>query len=47
MADAVLSLQGLRKNFGGFAVDLSNTFGRNELRYDVRNSLNASLYWAA
>jgi len=37
------AIVGLRKNFGGFAVDLSNTFGRNELRYDVRNSLNASL----
>jgi iron complex outermembrane receptor protein len=37
------AIVGLRKSFGGFAVDLSNTFGRNELRYDVRNSLNASL----
>ena len=37
------AIVGLRKSFAGFAVDLSNTFGRNELRYDVRNSLNASL----
>ncbi|GAC1595284.1 MAG: TonB-dependent receptor [Hymenobacter sp.] len=34
---------GLRKTLGGFAADLSNTFGRNELRYDVSNSVNASL----
>ena len=37
------AIVGLRKGFGGFAVDLSNTFGRNELRYDVSNSVNASL----
>ena len=37
------AIVGLRKKLGGFAVDLSNTFGRNELRYDVSNSVNASL----
>ena len=37
------AIVGLRKSFGGFAADLSNTFGRNELRYDVSNSVNASL----
>jgi len=37
------AIVGVRNTFGGFAVDLSNTFGRNELRYDVSNSVNASL----
>ena len=37
------AITGLRKTFGGFAVDLSNTFGRNELRYDISNTVNASL----
>jgi iron complex outermembrane receptor protein len=37
------AIVGLRKNFGEFAVDLSNTFGRNELRYDISNTVNASL----
>ena len=37
------AIVGLRKTFGGFAADLSNTFGRNELRYDISNSVNASL----
>ncbi|MGI4823229.1 MAG: TonB-dependent receptor [Janthinobacterium lividum] len=37
------AIVGLRKTIGGFAADLSNTFGRNELRYDVSGSLNASL----
>ncbi|RZL15644.1 MAG: TonB-dependent receptor [Hymenobacter sp.] len=37
------AIVGLRKTYGGFAVDLSNTFGRNELRYDVSNSINASI----
>ena len=37
------AIVGLRKSFGGFAADLSNTFGRNELRYDISNSVNASL----
>ena len=36
-------ITGLRKTLGGFAVDLSNTFGRNELRYDISNTVNASL----
>jgi len=37
------AIVGLRKTVGGFAADLSNTFGRNELRYDVSGSINASL----
>ncbi|MEL5996121.1 TonB-dependent receptor [Hymenobacter segetis] len=37
------AIVGLRKVFSEFAVDLSNTFGRNELRYDISNSVNASL----
>jgi iron complex outermembrane receptor protein len=37
------AIVGLRKTFGGFAFDLSNTFGRNELAYNVSGSLNASL----
>jgi iron complex outermembrane receptor protein len=37
------AIVGLRKTFSGFGFDLSNTFGRNELRYDVDGSLNASL----
>ena len=37
------ALVGVRKSLGGFEVDLSNTFGRNELRYDVDGSINASL----
>ncbi len=36
-------ITGLRKTIAGFAADLSNTFGRNEVRYDVSNSVNASL----
>jgi len=34
---------GVRKELGGFAVDLSNTFGRNNLAFSVDGSLNASL----
>ncbi|MVN79138.1 TonB-dependent receptor [Hymenobacter sp. HMF4947] len=37
------AILGLRKSFGGFAADLSNTFGRNELAYNVDGSVNASL----
>ena len=37
------AIMGLRKTIGGFAVDLSNTYGRNELRFDISNSVNASL----
>ena len=37
------AIVGVRKTFGGFALDLSNTFGRNELAYNVSGSLNASL----
>jgi iron complex outermembrane receptor protein len=36
-------ISGLRAQLGGFDVDLSNTFGRNELRFDISNTLNASL----
>jgi iron complex outermembrane receptor protein len=34
---------GLRGNFGGWDVDISNSFGSNRFRYGVRNSLNATL----
>ncbi len=34
---------GVRKNLGGFAVDLSNTFGRNNLAFTIDGSVNASL----
>jgi len=34
---------GLRGNFGGWDVDVSNSFGSNRFQYGVRNSLNASL----
>jgi len=37
------AIVGVRKTFGGFAADLSNTFGRNELGYYVSGSINASL----
>ncbi|GAB3851329.1 TonB-dependent receptor [Hymenobacter terrigena] len=37
------AIVGLRKVFSEFAIDLSNTFGRNELRYDISNTVNASL----
>ncbi|NML66221.1 TonB-dependent receptor [Hymenobacter sp. RP-2-7] len=37
------AITGIRKSFGGFDVDLSNTFGRNELDYQVDGSINASL----
>ncbi|WP_216680121.1 TonB-dependent receptor [Hymenobacter siberiensis] len=36
-------ITGLRKTIGGFAVDASNTFGRNQVRYDISNTVNASL----
>ncbi|GGG31333.1 collagen-binding protein [Hymenobacter glacieicola] len=36
-------ITGVRGNVLGFAADLSNTYGRNSLRYDVTNTLNASL----
>ena len=36
-------ISGLRKTVGGFAIDASNTFGRNEVRYDISNTVNASL----
>ena len=36
-------IAGLRASIGGFAADLSNTFGRNELRFDISNTVNASL----
>ncbi|RYY12330.1 MAG: TonB-dependent receptor, partial [Cytophagaceae bacterium] len=37
------AITGLRKSFGSFDADLSNTFGRNELDYQVDGSINASL----
>jgi iron complex outermembrane receptor protein len=37
------AIVGVRKTIGGFAADLSNTFGRNELAYNVSGSVNASL----
>jgi iron complex outermembrane receptor protein len=37
------AIVGVRKTFGGFAADLSNSFGRNELAYNVSGSVNASL----
>jgi iron complex outermembrane receptor protein len=37
------AIVGVRKTFAGFAADLSNTFGRNELAYNVSGSVNASL----
>jgi len=37
------AIVGLRKDFGGFAADLSNTFGRNELTYNIDGTINASL----
>ncbi|MBB4600201.1 iron complex outermembrane receptor protein [Hymenobacter luteus] len=36
-------ITGIRGTVLGFAADLSNTYGRNSLRYDVTNTLNASL----
>jgi iron complex outermembrane receptor protein len=37
------AIVGLRKTFNGVAADLSNTFGRNELDYNVDGSINATL----
>jgi iron complex outermembrane receptor protein len=37
------AIVGLRKTVGGFAADLSNSFGRNEMAYNVSGSVNASL----
>ncbi|AMR28694.1 hypothetical protein A0257_17360 [Hymenobacter psoromatis] len=34
---------GARKNVGGFAVDLSNTFGRNNLEFNIDGTVNAAL----
>ncbi len=36
-------ITGVRGNVLGFQADLSNTFGRNSLRYDISNTINASL----
>jgi iron complex outermembrane receptor protein len=36
-------ITGLRATIGGFAADLSNTYGRNELSFDIDNTVNASL----
>ena len=37
------AIVGLRGNVLGFAADLSNTYGRNALQYNISNTLNASL----
>jgi len=37
------AIVGVRGGLAGFAADLSNTFGRNELAYNVDGSINASL----
>ncbi|MGI4835553.1 MAG: TonB-dependent receptor [Janthinobacterium lividum] len=37
------AITGIRKNYGGFDLDLSNTFGRNELAYRIDGSINAAL----
>ncbi|MCC3152821.1 TonB-dependent receptor [Hymenobacter sp. BT770] len=37
------AIVGLRGQVFGFAADLSNTYGRNALRYDISNTINASL----
>ena len=37
------AITGLRATIAGFAADLSNTFGRNELSFDISNTVNASL----
>ncbi|OGX86709.1 TonB-dependent receptor [Hymenobacter glacialis] len=37
------AITGLRATIGGFAADLSNTYGRNELSFDISNTINASL----
>jgi iron complex outermembrane receptor protein len=36
-------ITGVRGRVLGFQADLSNTYGRNSLRYDISNTLNASL----
>ena len=36
-------ITGVRGRVLGFQADLSNTYGRNSLRYDISNSVNASL----
>ncbi|UPL48275.1 TonB-dependent receptor [Hymenobacter sublimis] len=36
-------IAGLRARALGFDIDLSNTYGRNELAFDISNTLNASL----
>ena len=43
----VSTIVGLRKTIGGFGFDLSNTYGSNEVRYDISNSVNASLLQGA
>ncbi|QIL75804.1 TonB-dependent receptor [Hymenobacter sp. HDW8] len=37
------AIVGLRATVGGFSADLSNTYGRNELQFDISNTVNASL----
>jgi iron complex outermembrane recepter protein len=45
--DDASAITGFRGTFGGFDVDLSNTYGKNTLKYQVKNSGNASLPPAA
>ncbi|GAA4509010.1 TonB-dependent receptor [Hymenobacter ginsengisoli] len=37
------AITGIRKSYGELFVDLSNTFGRNELDYNIDGTVNASL----
>ena len=39
----ISTIVGLRKNIGGFVADLSNTYGSNEVIYNISNTVNASL----
>ncbi len=39
----VSTIVGLRKTIGGIGFDLSNTYGSNQVRYDISNTVNASL----
>jgi len=41
--DDYSALTGVRGQLGGFAVDLSNVYGRNSMDFAVTNSINASL----
>jgi iron complex outermembrane receptor protein len=43
VVDDASLITGVRGRVLGFRADLSNTYGRNSLRYDISNTLNASL----